>query len=317
MGLDEAFPVSDHPSWTHDAGPGALDVSAGQLPIFERAQLPGTIWTTDGRLRLTFVQSPAFQRLSLAPDRLIGCSLAGLVADGDHEHVVVEAHRAALDGTWSPVDLQWGRHRITGMVGPLRDRAGAVVGCIGLAHAEEVAVTDERLDDRAAGLARRRTLDACGDLLRRNSDLMQAMPAALALLCREYAWTGASVWTWSEETGRLTHVGEHGVDRKGRATLEPLAWTAIQRRTGLLTADSAGYAVPLVTAGATNGALAVTGTSGDLGSLDTDPAISPAIRLLARELTRHAPRRGLFRTVRQRVWLSACLLPLPFMVWAC
>lgn len=310
---DQAFPAPEHRQ-----PPPAYSglTSAGTLGDFDRGQLPGTLWTTDGRLRLTFVQSPVFDRLEVSPDRLIGCSLVRLVADDDHEHALVEAHRAALDGAWSPVELAWGRHRITGVVGPLRSRAGTVVGCIGLAHAEDVRPpAADRLDDQAAAIARRHLLATCRDLLSRREPPAHYLPAVLALLCREFEWSGAGVWTCDPDSTSLTHLASHHLAANVLAGLEPVAWRTARERRGAETFAGTSACLPLMSGDRPVGVLAMTG---DPEVLDATPmSLAPVTELLAAALGQLEEPAGRFAAARRRLRLAIWLAPAPFMLWAC
>jgi PAS domain S-box-containing protein len=97
------------------------------------AQVPADVWTTDAALRLTSISGslvPPVDRLDL---RKAGSTLYNLFATRDESHPVIAAHRRALGGVSAQYERTAGPMVIEGRVEPLRDGAGAVVGCVGVA----------------------------------------------------------------------------------------------------------------------------------------------------------------------------------------
>jgi hypothetical protein len=295
---------------------------AGRLDPSARAQLPGTIWTTDARLVLTFAQSPLFAQLGIPADRLIGQSLTDLLSDGETEHPLIDRHRDALEGEHAPIAIPWGRYTISGIVGPLRDREGAIVGCIGaaVAAASEQPGEDLALEYLIEQTRRERVVDGCRHVIRQAQSFEQAAPHLLALICHDLDWKRATLWT-VDATDRLTCVGRYRLDPAGAAALEPFAWLAATSGAPATTDELSGCAVPLRANGRTVGVL---GLIGDLegDSADRLAALGPLAGALARSMAGDEPRTRLGRLLRTvdgavRFRLAACLCPLPFIFTAC
>ena len=93
--------------------------------------LPATVWTTDLRMALTFVQGALIRNLKLDPATIVGRTLPDLLLDGREDHPLIQAHITALGGHESTVRVEWGGNLYSARVAPLRDDAGAIVGCVG------------------------------------------------------------------------------------------------------------------------------------------------------------------------------------------
>jgi len=95
------------------------------------ACLPGTVWTTDTKLVLTFVQGQIIRTYDVAPEKLIGRTLPDLVLDGREDHPLIQGHITALGGHEASVRIEWGGNLYNARIAPLRDATGAIVGCVG------------------------------------------------------------------------------------------------------------------------------------------------------------------------------------------
>ena len=116
--------------------PKPPDTRASEPAIPQAAQffhnVPGTVWTTDDKLVLTFIEGAYLRRIDVNADRLIGKTIQSLLLDGRDEHPLIEAHIAALGGHRSNVRIEWGGRLYTARVGPLRTSANGIAGCVGI-----------------------------------------------------------------------------------------------------------------------------------------------------------------------------------------
>lgn len=94
--------------------------------------LPATIWMTDERMALTFIEGVLIRNLNVEVGRLIGRTLPDLLLDGREDHPLIQAHIAALGGHETTVRVEWGGNLYSARVAPLRDTVGRVVGCAGI-----------------------------------------------------------------------------------------------------------------------------------------------------------------------------------------
>lgn len=125
--------------------------------FFESA--PATMWTTDTRLALTFVQGVLLRRIKITPDRLLGRTLPDLLLDGREDHPLVQGHLAALDGHENTVRIEWGGDIYSARLAPLRDAAGVIVGVAGVQ--QQIGwLPDEEGTLREGDVRMRRAIDA-------------------------------------------------------------------------------------------------------------------------------------------------------------
>ena len=122
----------DAPSSRGLVGRAAGAPDAGLTGFHQFADLPATIWTTDTQLRVTFVQGVLLRRLGLAPDRLLGRTLADLLLDGREDHPLIQGHLTALAGHETTVRIEWGGDIYSARLAPRRDLEGRVIGCVGV-----------------------------------------------------------------------------------------------------------------------------------------------------------------------------------------
>ena len=72
------------------------------------------------------------RRLGLDPERLLGRTLPDLLLDGREDHPLIQGHLTALAGHETTVRIEWGGDIYSARLGPLRDRDGRVIGCVGV-----------------------------------------------------------------------------------------------------------------------------------------------------------------------------------------
>jgi len=128
-------------------------------------KMPGIVWSTDRELRVTAAFGSGLAALGLQPVEPVGRTLYELFQTQDETFPGIAAHLRALAGESASLEQAW-RGRVYHMyVEPLRDHAGNIVGCIGLAsditerkQAEEALrqsreQLEQRVEQRTAELA--------------------------------------------------------------------------------------------------------------------------------------------------------------------
>jgi len=103
---------------------------ADLTPFF--AGLPATVWMTDEKLTLTFIQGSVLQLLRIEPNRLIGRTLPDLLMGGREDHPLIQGHVTALGGHETSVRIEWGGRIYYARLAPLRDGTGRLIGCVGV-----------------------------------------------------------------------------------------------------------------------------------------------------------------------------------------
>ena len=125
-GLDPYFAAAD--SQTRRA---LFDIAVGQMPAI--------IWTTDKGLCITASSGLGLTSLKLKPGEADGLTLYEYFGTDDARHAVVREALRALDGERAAFEIEWMERQFNGVVEPLRNGSGEIVGTIGLA----VDVTDK------------------------------------------------------------------------------------------------------------------------------------------------------------------------------
>jgi PAS domain S-box-containing protein len=114
---------------------------------------------TDRQMTLTFVRGPLLRLLRLEPERLLGRTLPALLLNGREDHPFIQAHITALGGYEATVRIEWGGSLYHARIAPLRDAAGAIVGCAGV-HQEIGWVPDDEGTLRESDIRLRRVVDS-------------------------------------------------------------------------------------------------------------------------------------------------------------
>lgn len=109
------------------------------------SELPGILWTTDRHLRVTHLEMGKCDAFPLTSGGCLGRCADEVLAGGVLTERLVEWHRRALGGETVAVLLALDSRRWRGWLGPLRDDAGTVVGCVGRAHPEPVEEADRAM----------------------------------------------------------------------------------------------------------------------------------------------------------------------------
>lgn len=140
--------------------------------------LPAVIWTTDTDLRVTSIDGPALDDLSLAPPEVLGRSLYEVRHKGD---TGVTASPRALRGEAVSEDHLWMGRRVVATVEPLIDGGDQIVGTMGIAVLKERAGSTGQVVEARAQIhdARRQASGGGLDAALRIGNLVIA-PAAFA-----------------------------------------------------------------------------------------------------------------------------------------
>jgi len=96
--------------------------------------VPTVFWSTDAELRITSVQGSGLALLQLHPDALRGIRLSEYFQRQDPDRRFIQAHRRALEGQSSTLEVVWGGRTFDARVEPLRSADGAILGTIGVAR---------------------------------------------------------------------------------------------------------------------------------------------------------------------------------------
>jgi PAS domain S-box-containing protein len=97
--------------------------------------LPAIVWTTDHDLRFTSSIGRGLESLALRSGDAAshGTSLFAYFHTDDETHVVIDAHRRALEGHSATYEITWHGRSYQSTVEPLKSDSGEIVGCVGVA----------------------------------------------------------------------------------------------------------------------------------------------------------------------------------------
>ena len=96
------------------------------------AQVPALVWTTDRALVVQSAAGAAFGLLGVAPESLVGRTVADLVDQRVDQSAAEAAHQAALAGRHGQDVQRWGARRFDIQIQPFVGADGAITGCIGV-----------------------------------------------------------------------------------------------------------------------------------------------------------------------------------------
>lgn len=140
---------------------------------FVLEQLPGAAWTTDRDLRIITLRGEVERNLGLPAAGIIGLNVADIARTRARSDPAIAAHHAALEGERSTFRYELRNHCYDVTVGPLRDGANSIIGCIGYAvDVTKRAEAEQRAADHEAELVRslRRTISLLEATLESTAD---------------------------------------------------------------------------------------------------------------------------------------------------
>ena len=96
-------------------------------------QVPGLLWTTDRKLRVSAHWGMGLPAAKIRPRTLLGRDVRELLGATDPYATPITEHHSALEGVASHFEYQWRGAVLEVRVGPLRSAAGQIMGCLGAA----------------------------------------------------------------------------------------------------------------------------------------------------------------------------------------
>src|SRR5256884_8751103 len=113
--------------------PGSRDVEGLAHLALIVDQVPAILWTTNAELRITARSGAGLESAQILPERVVGASLLEQFSNQAVSADSINAHRRALAGEPGSYQIRVGDRRCDAHVEPLRDKAGAIVGVVGVA----------------------------------------------------------------------------------------------------------------------------------------------------------------------------------------
>ncbi len=109
-------------------------------------QVPGLLWTTDRKLRISAHWGMGFRASRIRPRALVGRDVRELLGAADQNTTPIAEHSSALQGIVSHFEYAWRGSVLEIRVGPLRSSSGHIIGCLGAA----ADVTDRKKSEEQA-----------------------------------------------------------------------------------------------------------------------------------------------------------------------
>lgn len=146
-------------------------------------QLPAIMWTVDSNLRFTSSIGTGLETLNLLPGKVVGLSLYEYFKTDDPDFLPIAMHRQSLAGNPTTFEIKWNDHTWETHTEPLRDKSGAIIGCLAIAldittrkQAEEISAQSRRQLRALAGRLREIREEESLNIARRiHDDLGQAL----------------------------------------------------------------------------------------------------------------------------------------------
>ncbi len=109
-------------------------------------QVPGLLWTTDRKLRISAHWGIGVPASKIRPRAPVGRDVRELLGVADPHATPITEHYSALQGVVSHFEYAWRGAVLEIRVGPLRSASGQIIGCLGAA----VDVTDRKKSEEQA-----------------------------------------------------------------------------------------------------------------------------------------------------------------------
>jgi diguanylate cyclase (GGDEF)-like protein/PAS domain S-box-containing protein len=109
-------------------------------------QVPGLLWTTDRKLRISAHWGIGVPASKIRPRALVGRDVGELLGAADPHATPITEHYSALQGEVSHFEYAWRGAMLEIRVGPLRSASGQIIGCLGAA----VDITDRKKSEEQA-----------------------------------------------------------------------------------------------------------------------------------------------------------------------
>jgi PAS domain S-box-containing protein len=157
---------SQSEGWTRrlDRAREAQQANENRLRLFTE-QVRAILWTTDKDLRVTSCTGHGLKELGMDAGSMVGRTMQEHLKSPEARHPLAAAHLQALAGEESQFEADWGGRLHECRVEPLRDRAGHILGVIGLAlDASERQRNEEALRHSEQQLLHAQRMEAVGRL---------------------------------------------------------------------------------------------------------------------------------------------------------
>jgi diguanylate cyclase (GGDEF)-like protein len=126
----------------------ALNSYAGDTPeegplrlIIE--QMPGLLWTTDQKLRITSNWGRGLKALNIPPGEFVGRNLCDFLECADRHTTPIAEHHEALRGLSSHFEYNWKLRSLEIRLEPLRAASGEITGVLGVG----IDITDRKKNE--------------------------------------------------------------------------------------------------------------------------------------------------------------------------
>ena len=96
-------------------------------------QAPAMVWTLNSDLRITLSAGKGLENLGLQAGQLVGQRLPDFLQTTDPQHPLLAHHLRAINGQSVEYVTEWNKRLLECRLEPMRDVAGKIVGCLGVA----------------------------------------------------------------------------------------------------------------------------------------------------------------------------------------
>jgi PAS domain S-box-containing protein len=121
----------------------ALRQTESQLSLLLQ-KMPAVLWSVDKDHVFTMAVGKALEVLGRESQKLVGMTLEEYFGTDDSNSPRIARHLAALEGESIQYETDWNEHSFECRLEPIRDDAGKITGCLGVALDVTARVTSER-----------------------------------------------------------------------------------------------------------------------------------------------------------------------------